>query len=417
MKQNTFLGATLALTWLMPAGIMAHEIEHGHEHVEGGWNAEAGFVSDVDIKAKLWNQRGKSVDEIRERAKFVAETSDPPRTPEELARDKELQAKYADAIVINSLMPGLAGVQGAQKVHVVDGLNSNYEANVDLVSGSIWAYPGVNDISVEDTVERTDAILKEMGVEKASSVEQVRAAAAKDQPLAMYNSQGADFLADDMERIVWMKEQGVTVMAFTYNLDNPLSGGGQNPEDNGVTELGIEFIKRANELGIVVDCSHASDQTCIDAAKYSTKPILATHSNAKGVFDNLRNVSDDAIKAIAESGGAVCPLGAGLFLNPEGTASMEDIAVHVEYIGNLVGRDHTCYGSDKLHHYFDMLMAAIPNVELYPPERGFGAPMEAATGADIWGIVAVLEDKYGWSEKDIRGFLGENLMRVYEANW
>ncbi|MEM1361583.1 MAG: hypothetical protein AAGF94_07685 [Pseudomonadota bacterium] len=62
-------------------------------------------------------------------------------------------------------------------------------------------------------------------------------------------------------------------------------------------------------------------------------------------------------------------------------------------------------------------MAAIPNDTLYPPEQGFGAPMEAASGADIWGIVAVLEDKYGWSDDEIRGFLGENLMRVYEANW
>ncbi|MEM1361584.1 MAG: membrane dipeptidase [Pseudomonadota bacterium] len=327
---------------LMSGIVSAHDIEHSHEHVEGGWNAEAGFVSDVDITAKLWNQRGKSMEEIRERAKFVAETSDPPRTPEELARDKELQEKYSDAIVVNSLMPGLAGVQGAQKEQVISGLNSNYDANIDLVSGSVWAYPGVNDVSVEDTVERTDAILEEMGVEKASSVDHVRAAAAEDQPVAMYNTQGADFLAEDMERIVWMHDQGVKIMAFTYNLDNPLSGGGQNPEDKGVTELGIEFIKSANQLGIVVDCSHASDQTCIDAAEHSTKPIIASHSNAKGVFDNLRNVSDDAIRAVAQSGGVVCPLGAGLFLNPEGTASMEDIAVHVEYIGTLVGREHTC---------------------------------------------------------------------------
>ena len=53
----------------------------------------------------------------------------------------------------------------------------------------------------------------------------------------------------------------------------------------------------------------------------------------------------------------------------------------------------------------------------YPPEKGFGAPTQNAGGGDIWGVARVLEGKYKWSEKDIRGFLGENLMRVYKENW
>ncbi len=360
------LYAALGIVIALPGATAAHEIEHGHEHVEGGWNSDAGFVSDVDINARLWNQRGKSMEEIRKRARIIAAASDVPRTPEDLARDKELMKKYADAVVINALMPGLAGVQGAQEEHVVAGLTINFDAGVTVVSGSIFGYPGVNDVSIEDTVERTNKVLEDMGVQKPDSVDDIRAAKSEGRGVVYYNSQGSDFIIDDFGMIDWAFEQGTRVMGFTYNVDNGLSGGGQTG-NNGVTELGIKFIKRANELGIVLDCSHASDQTCIDAARYSTKPVIASHSNAKGVYDNLRNVSDDAIRAIAESGGVVCPLGAGLFLNPEGTASMEDIAEHVEYIGNLVGREFTCYGSDKVHHYEDMLVAALPNVALYAP--------------------------------------------------
>ena len=63
------LRETVLLTAFVYSGTaLAHEIGHEHEHVEGGWNSEAGFVSDVDIEAKLWNPRGKSQEEIDQRA-------------------------------------------------------------------------------------------------------------------------------------------------------------------------------------------------------------------------------------------------------------------------------------------------------------------------------------------------------------
>ncbi|GAM73436.1 dipeptidase [Vibrio ishigakensis] len=194
-------------------------------------------------------------------------------------------------------------------------------------------------------------------------------------------------------------------------------GGGQSGTNAGVSQLGKAFIQRMNREGVIIDCSHSSNQACIDAANLSNKPVLATHSNVKALRNHGRNIDDEAIRAIASTEGAVCSVGVGLFLNEEGTATMEDIAEHVDYVGDLVGRDHTCFASDYSHTYQDFLKAFIGVVDKYPPEKGFGAPTQNAGGGDIWGVTRVLEDKYGWSESDIRGFLGENLMRVYEANW
>ena len=70
--KTVLLAATVALSGVT----MAHDIGHEHEHVEGGWNAEAGFVSDVDIEAKLWNPRGKSQEEIDVRAEYLAKFFD-----------------------------------------------------------------------------------------------------------------------------------------------------------------------------------------------------------------------------------------------------------------------------------------------------------------------------------------------------
>ncbi|WNC66979.1 membrane dipeptidase [Thalassotalea nanhaiensis] len=407
----------LATSAILSGAVMAHDIGHEHEHVKNGWNAEAGFVSDVDVEAKLWSPRGKSQAEIDERAAYVEKFFDASRTEAERAEDKAIKARFKDAIVINSLMPSGIGIQGIKEDKFEEAVNKNRDNQISLISTSVWAFEGVNDVSFQDTLTRTDAAIKALDIVKVDNTEDIRQAKADGKMAIMYNSQGADFVIEDLDKVKWAKDSGIRVMNFTYNNDNALAGGGQNTADNGVTELGIEFIKRMNKEGVILDCSHSSSQTCIDMAKHSSKPVLATHSNAKALYDTGRNITDEAMKAIAATDGAVCTVGVGLFLNPEGTAEVEAIAEHVQYTAELIGRDRTCYASDYSHMYADFLKAFIGVVDKYPPEKGFGAPIQNASGGDIWGVARVLEDKYNWKEDDIRGFLGENLMRVYKANW
>ena len=401
----------------LSATAIAHDIGHDHKHVDGGWEAEAGFVSDSYIEATLWSPRGKPQAEIDARAEYIAAFFDGGRTEEERAEDSAIKARYMDAIAINALMPSGIGIQGVGEDKFESAVNLNRENQISLISTSVWAFEGVNDVSFQDTIDRTDAAIEDLNLIKAKSVDDIRKAKKDGKMAVIYNSQGSDYVIDDLDKVGWSKENGILVMNFTYNNDNALAGGGQNVENNGVTELGVKFVKRLNSEGVIVDCSHSSDQACIDAAKHSSKPVIASHSNAKALYDHGRNVSDKAIKAIAETDGVVCSVGVGLFLNSDGDASMEAIAKHVEHVGNLVGRSHTCYASDYSHMYKDFLKSFIGVVDKYPPEKGFGAPTQNAGGGDIWGVARVLEDKYGWSETDVRGFLGENLMRVYKGNW
>ena len=96
-------------------------------------------------------------------------------------------------------------------------------------------------------------------------------------------------------------------MNFVYNTENHFATGinfNSDPENtDGVRELGREFIKMANERGIIVDVSHSSDATAIQAAELSTKPILASHNNSAAVFPMPRNMSDEGILAVGETGG------------------------------------------------------------------------------------------------------------------
>ena len=414
MKARTI---AIAIATVVSGMAVAHDIGHEHDHVEGGWNTEAGFVSDVDIEARLWNPRGKSRQEIDARAEYIAQFFDGSRTAEERAADKEIKARYKDAIVINSLMPSGIGIQGVTEDKFKEAVDQNRENGITLISTSVWAFEGVNDVSFQDTLDRTNVAIDSLDLVKVRSTEDIRQAKADNKMAIMYNSQGADFVIDDLDKVKWAKDNGILVMNFTYNNDNALAGGGQNPENNGVTALGRQFIERMNKERIVVDCSHSSSQACIDMAKFSTRPVVASHSNVQALFDTGRNISIEAVEAIAETEGVICSVGVGLFLNKEGSASMESIAAHVNHVGELVGRDHTCYASDYSYMYKSFLKSFIAVVDKYPPEKGFGAPTQNAGGRDIWGVARVLEDKYKWSEEDIRGFLGENLMRVYKANW
>jgi membrane dipeptidase len=411
------IAIAIATSLIFSGTAVAHDIGHEHRHYESGWEAKAGFVSDTDIEAKLWNPRGKSQEEIDERAAYIAQFFDAGRTTEERATDKEIRARYKDAIVINSLMPSGVGIQGVKEDKFAEAVNKNRDTGISLMSTTVWAFEGVNDESFQITIDKTDAESKRLGLVKVDSVEEIRKAKKDDKMAIMYNSQGADYVIEDLGKVKWSRDNGIMAMNFTYNNDNALAGGGQSSKNLGVSELGGEFIEHANEQGIVVDCSHSSDQTCIDMAKLSKAPVIASHSNAKALLDHGRNLSDEAIKAIAATDGAICSVGVGLFLNEKGEASMADIAEHVQYVGELVGRDHTCYGSDYSHMYADFLKSFIGVVDKYPPEKGFGAPTQNAGGGDIWGVARVLEDKYKWSEEEVKGFLGENLMRAYKANW
>ena len=145
--------------------------------------------------------------------------------------------------------------------------------------------------------------------------------------------------------------------------------------------------------------------------------MIASHSPAAGLNPINRNISDEAMRAIGATGGAVCTTGVGLFLNAEGDASPEQFARHVNYTGEVMGRDKTCFSTDYMHNAKGMFDRDVANVEVFPPEKGFGMPAEKTGPEHIWDVVGVLEDEYGWSESEVRGFLGENLLRVYEANW
>jgi len=130
-----------------------------------------------------------------------------------------------------------------------------------------------------------------------------------------------------------------------------------------------------------------------------------------------RNVSDEAIKAVASTGGVICINFIGGFLNPQADATPFSSAKHAEYARNLTGPGHVCAGSDYVWIYADSLLWVLKDPKNFPVEMGYATPSHMGKPSEMWAAARVLEEVYGWSDKEIAGFLGENLLRFYADVW
>ncbi len=83
----------------------------------------------------------------------------------------------------------------------------------------------------------------------------------------------------------------------------------------------------------------------------------------------------------------------------------------------LFGRDKTSFSTDYMHSAHGRLLQGVPSVEVFPPEKGLGDPAENFAAEHIWALGAILGNEYGWCSNEVRGFLGEDLYRAFEANW
>jgi len=363
----------------------------------------------------------ESEEDIDARIAHLVEMADP-RTPEERAEDAEIRERFADAIVVDALAVGAIGwaAVGFTEDHFAD--LAAHEREHDFTMFSTTASNGgegakpvfeVLNVTREWIGERSDDFMV------IQSVQDILDAEAQGKTGIMLNFQSADALEDDLANVARFYEAGVRQINFTYNIPNSWAQGttANSGEDEGLSAMGEDLVRELNRVGIIVDCSHSSDQTCIEAASITTKPMVMSHTNARALMDIDRNSRDEAMRAVAETGGAICVNYLGGFLNDRGDATPPAIAEHVQYVRELVGVEATCAGVDYVQNYGVALRPVIANPEKYPPEQGYGSETQMAPPGDIWGVARVLEEQYGWTEEEIRGYLGENILRVYRANW
>lgn len=181
---------------------------------------------------------------------------------------------------------------------------------------------------------------------------ELKDAASGGQPVFVLGIEGGDFVGEDLSRLAAVYQQGVRVFQPMHYSKNQLGsisfgwGGKVVPaeEQTGLTALGGEVIKEAVRLGMVVDLAHADESTVLSAAKLAEAPLLCSHTGPRALQDFPRYLSDEALKAIADTGGLI---GLWAFLHKgNGVENLSDFSRYAKYIADLVGVEHLAVGTD-----------------------------------------------------------------------
>ena len=150
-----------------------------------------------------------------------------------------------------------------------------------------------------------------------------------------------------------MAADGVRMITLTWNGANQIAGGAQEP--GGLTSFGKQVVRRMGELGITVDVSHLSDQGLADVLVATDAPLVASHSNARAMCNQPRNLTDSQFRAIAERGGLVGinyyrafirEMSEGEAASPTREVTFDELSAHIEHFLDLGGEKVLALGSD-----------------------------------------------------------------------
>lgn len=152
----------------------------------------------------------------------------------------------------------------------------------------------------------------------------------------------------DIDNVDRFRSRGVAYMTLCHNGDNDICDSHKgNHEHNGLSEFGKRVVERMNRVGMMVDLSHASEKSFWDALECSSKPIICSHSSSRALCDHTRNLTDEQMRALAESGGVAQVCMYGGFLNmKEEDATVNDAVRHIMHMIDVMGVDHVGIGSD-----------------------------------------------------------------------
>lgn len=153
-------------------------------------------------------------------------------------------------------------------------------------------------------------------------------------------------MAGSFEKIAYLADCGVKVLTLTWNGNCEIGDGAMVENPHGLTQFGKKAISELERCGIVIDVSHASEPLFYDVAQQSTKPFIATHSNARKICKHQRNLTDEQFTIIKNRGGLVGLNFYPNFLNDKNVANFDDILCHAEHFLSLGGEKVLAIGSD-----------------------------------------------------------------------
>lgn len=249
----------------------------------------------------------------------------------------------------------------------------------------------------------------------AGTVEEIDAAHAEGKIVVAFDLECSNPLEGDLAMVSQFYDLGVRSLGPSYNLSNLAGCGCLEKDDTGLAAWGRDLVKEMNAVGMLVDGSHTSVRTGLGLSEASEKPMIYSHSGFKGMWDHVRNVTDEQARECAATGGVIGVPGIGIFLG-ENTATLEAYIAMIDYGVDLVGWEHIGIGSDFSFDFEDLVIDIAEEPDLFPEEYTKWGPIgfiEPETTLSVEGELV----KRGYPEEAIQGILGGNFRRVATEVW
>ncbi|GAA0272959.1 dipeptidase [Alteraurantiacibacter aestuarii] len=268
----------------------------------------------------------------------------------------------------------------------------------------------------------------------ALTADQVEAAMAEGKIASLLGVEGGHMINNSLAVLRQFDELGVRYVTLTHSRNTQWADSAdEDPAHDGLTDFGRQVVREMNRLGMLVDLAHVSEGTMLDALEESRAPIIFSHSNARSVTQESRNVPDNVLDLVPVNGGIVMVTFVGGFVSttrniwladqaaetarqqwlwqgqpgkvaqamaewlrdhPEPVASVAEVADHIDYLRGRIGIDHIGVGGD--YDGWPSLVAGMEDVSGYPA---------------LFTELA----RRGYSQNDLEKIASRNMMRVMRA--
>lgn len=198
--------------------------------------------------------------------------------------------------------------------------------------------------------------------------------------------EGLHALEGRLENLDALYESGYRVMGLTHFFDNEVGGSAHGVSKGGLTSFGRQVLERIEQKRMIVDLAHASPRLIQDVLAVARRPVIVSHTGVRGTCDNIRNLSDEQLRQIAEKGGIV---GIGYWDKAICDVSLQGIVRAILHAVQVAGAEHVALGSD-----FD------------------GATLTPFDTTGVPQIAEALRDA-GLSLEQVSAILGGNVLRVF----
>lgn len=266
-------------------------------------------------------------------------------------------------------------------------LLQNFAVFVDLLDGETPYQCAKNQIALflEEMEQNRDSIRQVM------TFDDILENRRQGRISALLTLEEGEACEGDLRKLEEFYREGVRMMTFTWNYENSLG------TQDGLTDTGIQFLHKMEEIGIIPDVSHLSEKGFYDVCRHGTRPFVASHSNASALCPHKRNLSDAMIRAISARGGVIGVNYYGLFLeekeeNGRYYSKVSRIADHVLHMIHVGGISCVGLGSD-----FD----------------GIDHNLQMADCSQI-GLLESELRKRGVRQNEIEAIFFGNVLRIYQ---